>query len=203
MPSRNRIKVYVPESYYHVYNRGINKRVIFKDDQDYAVFLNLLKRYLSNQQTEDKTGRLYDKFNDRIELLAFCFMPNHFHLLLYQKDENAMTALMRRISTSYTGYFNKKHRRSGPLFQERFKASRISNDEYLQHVSRYMHLNPQDYKRWNYSSLKYYMGRNQAEWVKPDKILSLFNKGEYGNFVQDYEVNKKMLNELKYELADA
>ena len=201
MPSRNRVKVYIPDSYYHIYNRGLNKQHIFKDDYDYSVFLNLLKRYLSNESIKDKMGREYGSLNDRIELLAFCLMPNHFHLLIYQHDELAMTALLRRVGTAYSTYFNKKYRRTGPLFQERFKANRISKDEYLIHISRYIHMNPSDYKNWEYSSLAHYLDKNKAGWIKPEKILSLF-EGDYMNFLEDYEDNKRILDEIEIELAN-
>jgi putative transposase len=200
MPSRNRVKIYVNDSYYHVYNRGLNKQPIFKDDYDYSVFLNLLKRYLSNKVVKDKVGREYDSLNGRIELLAFCLMPNHFHLLIYQNDEAAMTALLRRISTAYSAYFNKKYKRSGPLFQERFKANRISKDEYLTHISRYIHMNPNDYKKWKYSSLPYYTSKQKAEWIKPEKILDLF-ENDYMFFLKEYEDRKRMLEEIELELA--
>lgn len=202
MPSRNRIKLYVTESYYHIYNRGVNKRIIFKEDKDYAVFLNLLKRYLSNEPIKDKSGRLYESMYGRIELLAFCLMPNHFHLLMYQKDAMAMTELLHKVATSYTGYFNKKYKRSGPLFQDRFKASQISLDEYLIHVSRYIHLNPERYLQWEYSSLPYYLENRKAEWIKPGQVTSLFEGDNYLSFLKDYEEHKKMLNEIKDQLAD-
>ena len=80
MPSRNSRKEYVPETMYHVYNRGHNKDKIFLDDNDYAVFLNLLKRYLSKTVVTDEKGRPYEQLRDEVELVAFCLMPNHFHL---------------------------------------------------------------------------------------------------------------------------
>lgn len=193
----------MPESYYHVYNRGLNKREIFKDAYDYTVFLNLLKRYLDDELYKDKSGRNYDKLNDQLELLAFCLMKNHYHLLLYQKNPDSMTKLMRRIATSYTTYFNKRYKRTGTLLQERFKASRITSDEYLQHISRYIHLNPKEYREWEFSSLPYYLGHKKADWLRPKKILCLFDGGEYPQFVSDYEENKKVLEEIKHELANS
>ena len=81
MPSRNVYKIYLENSYYHVYNRGVNKRVIFQDNQDYVTFLNLLKRYLLNNQPKDRFGRTYLNLSGRLELLAYCLMPNHFHMI--------------------------------------------------------------------------------------------------------------------------
>ena len=203
MPSRNLEKIYLADTYYHLYNRGVNKRVIFKDQADYAVFLNLLKRYLNDQPTKDKKGRQYDWLYQDMELLAFCLMPNHFHLLIYQSKPEAMTRLLRGVATAYTTYFNKKYHRVGPLFQDRFKASMITRDDYLHHISRYIHLNPRGYEFWEFSSLPYYLGEKKAGWVRPEKILELFDSPqEYKRFVADYEDQKAMLDEIKSELAD-
>lgn len=202
MVSRNRIKQYVNESYYHVYNRGVAKRVIFKDEDDYAVFLNLLKRYLDNTPEKDSSGREYDWLHHEIELLAFCLMPNHYHLLLYAKDASAMTRLLRGVATSYSIYFNKKYERVGPLFQDRFKASWILQDSYLSHVSRYIHLNPKQWRSWEFSSLPYFIGKKSAAWVRPQRIMELFEGEDYLAFVSDYVSYKKELDELKYVLAD-
>jgi putative transposase len=130
-------------------------------------------------------------------------MPNHFHLLIYQNEPTAMTRLLRGVCTSYSTYFNKKYRRIGPLFHERYKASRVDRDEYLQHISRYIHLNPESYKEWSFSSLPYYLGTKQAAWVRPERILELFRAGEYASFVSDYVSHKRALEEIKYELADS
>lgn len=202
MPSRNVEKIYLAENYYHVYNRGVNKRRIFMDEEDYAVFLNLLKRYLGKGAV-DKKGRHYVNLNGKIELLSFCLMPNHFHLLFYLVEPTALTQLMRNVTTTYTMYFNKKHGRVGHLYQERFKASRIDNDAYLTHIARYIHLNPVGYRTWDFSSHPYYMGDKYATWIHPERILELFSsRQEYADFVEDYESNKQLFDEYKQELAD-
>lgn len=203
MPARNIEKEYVAESYYHIYNRGVEKRKIFIDDKDYVVFLGLLKRYLSKENGKDQYGRDGVTFYEEIELLAYCLMPNHFHLLIYiGKEPRKMTELMRRVCTAYTMYFNKRYKRVGHLFQGRFKASRITTDEYLVHISRYIHLNPKEYLDWPYSSLPYYTKDWEAEWVRPGKITSLYEPDTYGKFLADYEDHKAMIEEIKYELAD-
>lgn len=202
MPSRNRIKQYVDESYYHVYNRGVDKKVIFKDKDDYAVFLNLLKRYLDDKPSKDSSGREYEWLYHEIELLAFCLLPNHYHLLLYAKDASAMTRLLRGVATSYSIYFNKKYKRVGPLFQDRFKASWILRDNYLVHISRYIHLNPKQWRTWGFSSLPYFIGKNNAAWVRPQRLIDLFEGEDYLAFVSDYESYKNELDELKQELAN-
>lgn len=202
MPSRNVLKVYVADGYYHIYNRGVNKQDIFIDNDDYRVFLNLFKRYLDDWPHKDKNGREYEWLHDQIILTAYCLMPNHFHLLIMQKKSNMMTQLLRNVCTSYTRYFNKKYKRVGPLFQSRYKASYITNDSYLQHISRYIHLNPKNYKNWDYSSYKYYLGKAKTAWINPQPILDLFEGDSYYSFVTDYEDHKKMLDEIKAELAD-
>jgi len=203
MPSRNLEKIYLGENFYHIYNRGINKKKIFADKEDFSVFLNLLKRYLDSAPVTDASGREYDWLHEKLELLAFCVMPNHFHLLIYQHTPNVMTRLLRGVGTSYSGYFNKKYKRSGPLFQDRFKASNISNDEYLIHISRYIHLNPSGYRTYEWSSLPYYLNKKKAAWITPSRILELFDGDDYKEFVADYEDHKKMLDDIRVELADS
>lgn len=203
MPSRNIEKFYIPDAYYHLYNRGVNKQRIFIDSADFAVFLNLLKRYLDTQPTKDNRGREYLWLHPKIELLAFCLMPNHYHLLIYQHEAEAITQLIRPVATAYSLYFNKKYKRRGPLFESRYKASTINKDEYLHHISRYIHLNPDEYRKWEFSSLPYYINNKEAGWLRPERITGLFsNKKEYLNFVEDHEDYEKMLNIIKSELAN-
>ncbi len=208
MPSRNIVKQYVDETYYHAYNRGVNRRNIFVDDQDYRVFLNLLKRYLGEEIAYDKSGRPYPNYFKDIELLAYCLMPNHFHLFLYQIHERSMSKFMQSAMTSYTRYFNKRHGRLGGLFQDRFKASDIQTEAYFSHISRYIHLNPIDigatWRDYPYSSLKYYLGDKKASWVKPHKIIEYFDDSaaNYLEFLNDYVGYKLELDEVKHELAN-
>ncbi len=204
MPGKNLEKVYLEHSFYHVYNRGNNKETVFHDPEDYSVFLSLFKRYMSDKPVKDNKQREYPWLQHEIELVAFCLMPNHFHMLVYQNTPEAMTKLLQHVSTAYGMYFNKKYKRVGRLFQSRFRASMISNDSYLQHISRYIHLNPKHYKDWKYSSLPYYLGFKKAEWCKPQKIMELFDNKPtlYKKFVSDYEENKKILDDIKHELAN-
>src|SRR5450830_63642 len=125
MPTRNKVKQYGEDEYYHVYNRGVNKDLIFREDEDYWYFLRLFKRHLSPANDTDRYGRIVKKHHENIELVAFCLMPNHFHLLVYLKKSNGLVNLMRSIMTSYTMYFNKKYKRKGHLYQDVFLASRI------------------------------------------------------------------------------
>jgi putative transposase len=204
MPSKYSVRDYAPDSYYHIFNRGVNKSLIFNDTQDYAVFLSFLKRHLDKMPEKDSKGREYLNFSEDIELLAFCLMPNHFHLLIYQVQPDSYTKLLRSICTAYTYYFNKKHKRVGHLFQDRFKASLISNDSYLQHISRYIHLNPENYKTHEWSSLLYYLGKKDSSWLNPQKIMGLFDfdTSQYEIFIDDYRNYEQSLDELSFILAD-
>lgn len=204
MPGKNIVKQYVNHNYYHVYNRGVAKQSIFLDHADKRYFLKLFDRHLNpNSEQIDKLGMPYKKFAPELELLCYCLMGNHYHLLFYLgSDETAISEIMRSIGTSYTMYFNLKYKRVGSLFQGTYKASRISSDNYLLHISRYIHLNPREYKTYKYSSLGAYLYGNREPWLKPQKILSLFEDENYLEFVQDYEDYKLMLQEIKHELAD-
>lgn len=176
MPTKNTRKAYAPDTYYHIYTRGVNKQAIFKDEADKVFFLGLLKRYLSKERSKRTKHAPYASYADCLDLLAYCLMNNHIHLLFYQHDEpRAIAALMRRVLTTYSMYFNRKYSRVGPLFQSRYLASQIDNDAYLHHISRYIHRNPAMWSEYPFSSLRYYMGDVHADWVKPKAILELFD----------------------------
>lgn len=203
MPVRNIIKSFGANEYYHVYSRGINKQIIFNDDLDYEYFLSLFARYLSDTPAKSPSREPYPYYGTRLELLAFCLMPNHIHMLVYPHDQRVMTEYMRAVMTSYSIYFNKKYDRRGPLFESNYLASNIDRGAYLEHISRYIHLNPKHWATYPYSSLRYYTGKDYAPWVKPDKILQIFNSNvaEYIAFLKDYEAQKILMDELKHELA--
>lgn len=202
MPSRNVVKQDSAESFYHVYARGGSKQPIYLDPSDYAFFTKLFARYLSEEPTSSRLGGPYPHFRGRLELLAYCQMPNHFHLLIYQNEAGAMAAFMRGLLTSYSRYFNTKYNHSGALFESRYKASRVQTASYLDHISRYIHLNPRYYKRYPYSSYQAFAGGEVPEWLQPERVLTMFkSRSEYIDFVSDYEAHKAMLDEIKHELA--
>jgi len=184
MPGRNIIKNYDTDSYYHVYNRGVEKRKIFIDDQDYSVFISLLKRYLDTSEEYDSRGRLYIKLGEGVEMVAFCLMSNHFHLLLYQIEIGFVTELLRAVCSSYSTYFNRKYKRVGSLFQGSFKAVLINNDQYLQYISRYIHRNPVDYLNWEWSSLNFWLNKKSASWLNPSR-LNQMNNEQYLQYIND------------------
>ncbi|MDO8638825.1 MAG: transposase [Candidatus Daviesbacteria bacterium] len=160
MPSKNSLKEYSRNSYYHIYNRGVEKRLIFQDKQDYTVFLSYLETYLIPKNEELLTQQLFDplldarekdkiskllklnNFANEITLLAYCLMPNHFHFLIKQKSADSMDKFMNSLGTRYTMYFNKKYERVGSLYQDVYKAVTVFTDEQLLNVSHYIHTNP-------------------------------------------------------------
>jgi len=216
MPARNRVKVFIENAHYHVYNRGVEKRDIFLDDQDYRVFLSFIKAYLSPPASSlvvhpitQVTGsdpvrlRLLKSFVGEISLLAYCLMPNHFHLLLWQSPRDAMTRFLRALCTSYVMYFNKKYKRVGTLFQGIYRAAYVDEDAYLLHLSRYVHLNPFELTGsdpvsligYPYSSYAYYLGRKKAHWINPSPVLGFFQSARrtsfrdmlsYQDFIEEY-----------------
>jgi putative transposase len=115
MPARNAIKEYIPDTYYHIYNRGVEKRKIFLDEQDYGVFLSYLKNLLSVPKTKNRSI-LDNNFSSEVTLLSYCLMSNHFHLLIKQKDAQAIGRMIKALCTRYSMYFNKKYDRVGKLF---------------------------------------------------------------------------------------
>ena len=224
MPAKNTIKAYTEHGHYHIYNRGVDKRDIFLDDHDYQTFLSLLKTYLSPPIKTDplprspfKSERPYriKRRNDmnlqgEIQLLAYCLMPNHFHLLIRQNTSHGIVKLMRRVCTSYATYFNTKYERSGTLFEGVYKAILITEEPYFLHLSRYIHLNPvkttklgllstsQSPVNYPYSSYHWYLEPNPPPWLNTSLILAYFQKNttklpnhytSYSGFVEDYKLN--------------
>ncbi|MBL8121587.1 transposase [Candidatus Saccharibacteria bacterium] len=204
MPSRNVIREFAENEYYHVYNRGVEKRIIFVDEQDYTVFLGLLKKYLLGKQTSKTDRHRINRIDNEVQLLAYCLMPNHFHLLLHQTSIDGVNKLMRKLATGYVMYFNNRYMRVGGLFQGPYKASRINADAYLHHISRYIHLNPDDYKTWPYSSYQNYTGKRSQEWLQTQWVMELFDHSPamYEEFVKDYVETRDELSVLKWQLAN-
>ncbi len=204
MPGRNLERSRVTEGYFHVYNRGVNRGIIFKNSSDYVYFESLFARHLGTRPAKDAKGREYIWFRPRVELLAYCLMPTHFHLLVYQKDdEQSLSKLLQSICTAYTMYFNKKYRRRGPLYENNFRSSHILADSYLLHISRYIHLNPKGYADWQHSSYGDYIRDTSRDWLATKPMLELFaDKADYAEFIKDYKALHDGMEDLKYELAD-
>lgn len=205
MPARNSIKEYASEHYYHIYNRGMSKQEIFHEDDDYRYFLYLLKRHLSPQPVTDKYGREYVHLAKSIHLVSYCLMPNHFHLLIYNDEQDGMELLMRSVITTYSMYYNKKYDHSGRLFQGTYKASLIESERYIQHISRYIHRNPRDYKTYQYSSYQPLIRKWDMPWLTTMLFDDIFEGTvqEYEKFVSDSEDYKSTLEEIGFDLADS
>ena len=206
MPKKNVVKMYGADRYYHIYNRGGNRQDIFREPNDYYYFLSLFKRHLSDEAEIDSNSRPFNMYKDEVELVAFCLMPNHFHLLCYLKEPLGIVHLMRSIMTAYTMYFNKKYKRTGKLYEGVFLASGIDTDIYLWQVSRYIHLNPLDAghnpKTYDYSSMDYFAGIKHASWLHPERLVETDkDRQEYMEFVVDYATMHKDLKLLKNILA--
>ncbi len=223
MPARNAVKIYTENGFYHIYNRGVEKRDIFLDNQDYKVFLYFLKRYLTNPLAPSKLFKPNWKFNlfDKLNLVAYCLMPNHFHLLLKQFTKEAITEFMRALSNSYVRYFNQKYKRVGPLFQGKYKGVLVESEPQLLHLTRYIHLNPLELqpqtklnlgkilKNYPYSSYKEYLGQRKTEWIHPEEILDFFKTAQknevynlfsYRGFVENHnEDSKEILDTLSID----
>jgi len=208
MPKRNIVKVYGADQFYHCYNRGVNRQDIFIDDDDYGYFLSLFRRHLSLKPTQDKTRRPYPHYYDEVELVAYCLMKNHYHLLIYLKDTKGAEHLMRSIMTAYSRYFNIRYSRTGSLFEGNFLAARITSDDYLWHVSRYIHLNPLDIGQqpldYTYSSIGYYAGKKSAEWLHEDKLVETpQERHQYLDSIRDNNKKdyQKLINRIDHQLA--
>lgn len=219
MPAKNSIKTYIENGYYHIYNRGVEKRVIFLDQQDYSVFLSYLREYLLPKKEKELHERLSDpqissveknkalkslhlnNFSQEITLLSYCLMPNHFHFFVKQKSINAIDKFMNSLATRYTMYFNRKYKRVGSLYQAVYKAVLIENEAQFLHLSRYIHKQALDLKNQP-CSYPEYLGLRQTLWIKPDEVLNYFSRTNpslsYQNFVAQQEENEK-LKELTLE----
>jgi putative transposase len=181
------------DGFYHVYNRGVDRRTVFYRYGHYLRFLTSIRsilrtgsatpRPLHNQSLALKSG---------VEILSYCLMRNHYHFILKQTQEEGISDFMHKLDTSYTKYFNLNNRRTGRLFEATFKAKHIDSDEQLLHVSRYIHINPviahlvERPEDWKWSSYREYFDIEASGFCHTKHILSFFpNTVEYKAFVND------------------
>jgi putative transposase len=195
MPQKNVVKDYQNNAFFHIYNHFIENLNLFSEDQHCQKFLNLVDRYLGPRQHTDENGMAYKKVSDKVDLVAFCLMPTHYHLLLYQKEDKGITELMHKLTTSFSLYVNLNNpNRRGTIYESTFKASAINDQNYLWHVSRYIHLNPTgtgvDYRDYQWSSYVDYVNAPRYTWLKRELILDSFDghSAEYARFVEEKEV---------------
>jgi len=194
--------------FYHIYNRGIDKRNIFMDEKDYIRFLRSMRElntskvveslYRLNQIRRREAKLLRFETNRRslassdeplVEFIAYCLNPNHFHIMVRQSAEQGITKFMHKLSTAYTKYFNNKYNRSGSLFQETYKATQVKTDEYILYLSAYINGNSEIHKiakakNYQWCSYPDYLGKRKGVLCKKNIILKDFqNIGEYKNLV--------------------
>jgi putative transposase len=165
---------FLPGSYYHLYNRGNSRGTVFFTQENYLYFLRLIR----------------DTLLPHVDIVAYVLMPNHYHLLV-QSNTVELSDVMRKLVISYTMALNKQRQRTGAVFEGRFKSILVDRDEYLAHLTRYIHLNPvrahlvshpQD---WAYSSFPEYIGTREGKLPKPNAILGHFtSRYEYQSYVE-------------------
>jgi putative transposase len=206
MPQKNSRKEYGAGGYYHIYNRGVEKRNIFLDDQDFKVFLGYIKVYLEKDTLQGQAlqehvppSKKLKNYNDQIQLLAYCLMPNHFHFFVKQNTDRGIAEFMQSLVLKYVLYFNKKYKRVGSLFQGRYKSVLVTNDDQYTYITKYIHRNPLDIlparpglaglDNYKYSSYGNYLGQFKQSWVKTEDVLSYFSKNNprnsYRAFVEE------------------
>lgn len=212
MPSRP--KLLITGSVYHVFNRGVEKRIIFPDKSHYQRFLTTLDYYKDNQPERlslsahlNNKALIQPKAKEHlISILCFCLMPNHFHLVLKQLTDGGISRFMNDIANSYTKYLNTRLERVGHLFQGSFKSKLIETESSFLQVTRYVHLNPlglhpegekamgiystekllKVLKEYPYSSYKTYLGKEMAYPIcDQSEIRKLLGApNDYKNFVK-------------------
>jgi len=204
--------IFTNGEYYHIYNRGVDKREVFLDKRDYARLLVNMREF----NREDIIGSLKDlqalrarKNNGLlepgvpeklVEIVSYCLNPNHYHFILRQTMERGIERFMHKLGMGYTNYFNKKYDRSGSLFQGPFKAIYINSNEYLLYLSAYVNRNnfihgySQD-DSWPYTSYLDYVGKRNGKLCNKEVILNQFKDAEeYKKFIN---VNALYLKEKK------
>lgn len=197
--------------YYHVYNRGVDKRIVFMDEEDKKRFIRLL--YLCNDEKRFEYRNRRDDNLSEIEtrkivsIGAYCLMGNHFHILLKETTERGISKFMEKLMTAYSMYFNKKNKRTGPLFAGAFKAEHCSRDEHLKYLYAYIHLNPLKFadKSWkkkniiNNLSMKKFLGSYTissyldyalAKNIKDREEASILTKKDFPDYFTETDFSK-------------
>lgn len=140
---------FAQDEFYHIYNRGNDKREIFHNKQDYQYFISML--YFCNSKNNSrlfnlKRGKSFSVFDLEIDdqivsIGAYVLMPNHFHILITERVDGGISKFMQKLSTGYAMYYNKKYNRTGSLFEGKFKSQHLDTDRYLKYIFSYIHLN--------------------------------------------------------------
>ncbi|OGF64502.1 hypothetical protein A2Z53_03300 [Candidatus Giovannonibacteria bacterium RIFCSPHIGHO2_02_42_15] len=212
-------KEYLVEGeFYHVYNRGVDKRTIFLDGNDFDRFLQSMKEFNS----DDPIGSIYEnsfrgsirkKQKKLVDFIAYCLNPNHYHFILKQSSEKGIERFMHRLGMGYAKFFNNKYKRSGALFQGTFKARHINTNEYLLHLSAYINLNYKVHKlghgafRSSWGAYNMLTKNTKEDFIDVEIITSQFrNFEEYKEFAEfslaDILNKKKIFKEMESVLLD-
>lgn len=202
-----------PGEFYHIYNRGMQKQPVFITDADKLRFLFLIlvlqgKNSISNVGRELKANTEQNQMlpisddlvravllNRTVELVSFCLMPNHFHMIVHEVEEGGISKYMQRVQNAYTKYFNTKYEKSGHLFQGAYKSKHIDDDIYLMHLSAYIHKNPNELvssrwiegneERYYWSSFQDYITRNRFPKLLVTSIIT--DRYENGREAMSYK----------------
>jgi len=211
----------IRDCYYHVFSRSIAKYVIFNDSDDYGRFIELLSlyRFRDFNYKYSMFKRLHivnqkaiiDSLNRRkdllVEIVAYCVMPTHVHLLLKQVADDGISKFMSKVLNSYTRYFNLRHRRKGPLWEGHFANVLVDSDEQMAHVSRYVHLNPstaelvQNPFEWQFSSLREFTDEQENGICDFSQVIDM-SPQKYKKFVLDQKSYQRDLGLIKRSLID-
>ncbi len=203
MSSINRVKKYIENSSYHIYNRGVDKRKIFFCNDDYQVYIKYLKQYLLSKNVlykellDEEAGSAeiarvmnINNFSNRINLQSYCLMPNHIHLLVEQTESMVISKFMKSLHTRYAMYVNNKYKRVGGLFQDIYKARCIKDNRDLLNVSLYIHRNPikltPRLETYKWSSLQHYCNNQETLWIKKAKVIKAFLNSPLQSQYKDY-----------------
>lgn len=221
MPSNRKI-VLANGEYYHLFNRGVERRPVFMNRREFSRAIELVNFYrfdkpplryskylaLNEKQRQNFLSSLKEK---SVEIVAFCLMNNHFHFLVKQIKDHGVSKFMANFMNSYTKYFNTKYQRVGPLFQGAFKAVHVESDEQLLHLSRYIHLNPvtsfkvkpEQLKDYKWSSYPNYIRNSDMYFVRKDVVMNFFKKSvKYESFVLDQINYTKKLKTIEHLIID-
>jgi putative transposase len=174
--------------FYHIYNRGVNKQAIFSREENYHFLVQHMQKYL----------RLYP-----ISMIAYCLMPNHYHMLLFANHDGSPGLFIQRLFNSYSQAFNMQERRSGTLFEGRSKSKLIFENDYLFQITRYIHLNPvhaglvQKPEDWAFSNYREFIGMRKSPLFDAEFFETQFGTpDEYRLFV-DGETSLNAENLIK------
>ena len=199
---------------YHIFNRSIHKIPIFKGKRECQLFLDAIKYYL--QKTPPVKYSLYrisrDKYPLKIKpkqilntVICYCLMPSHFHFILRQEKEDGIRKFIQRVTNSFAHYYNLKYESRGPVFEGKFKAIRVDNDEQLIHLSRYIHLNPstsylvEDSIDYPYSSYRVYLKKENSDFINPSLVMNLFSSvNHYQKFIMAQKDYQRSLDKIKH-----